>query len=41
MNNNYTIPRVYNGGGRYLNNTSPLNNLYSIGGNSYEYYGKK
>ena len=24
--NNYTIPRVHNGGG-YLNNTSPLNNL--------------
>ena len=27
MNNNYTIPRVYNGGG-YVNNTSPLLNKY-------------
>ena len=24
MNNNYTIPHYYNGGG-YVNNTSPLN----------------
>ena len=34
MNNNYLITH-YNNGGGYLNNTSPLNNLYSIGGNFY------